>query len=287
MGLAVELFLPSSLAIIMFSLGLGLTYTDFTKILKQPKDFFLGAIIQILILPLVALAIVTVGKIPTELALGIMVLSAAPGGVTSNILTAYARGDIALSISLTAIISLISAITLPFILTISHEIIAGEKIHNISMVQTAVSIFFIVTVPVIIGLLTRRHAPGFTARIQKKVEFVSAILFAIILMGAIYEQRSNIVLYFTQAGLATLTLNLIMLTLAILLSKCFSSGLKQQIAITLECGLQNGTVAITVAALLLGGGMTIIPAAIYSLIMFPTALILVMIFRMKGKKDIQ
>ena len=263
MGLAVELFLPSSLAIIMFSLGLGLTYTDFTKILKQPKDFFLGAIIQILILPLVALAIVTVGKIPTELALGIMVLSAAPGGVTSNILTAYARGDIALSISLTAIISLISAITLPFILTISHEIIAGEKIHDISMVQTAVSIFFIVTVPVIIGLLTRRHAPGFTARIQKKVEFVSAILFA------------------------TLTLNLIMLTLAILLSKCFSSGLKQQIAISLECGLQNGTVAITVAALLLGGGMTIIPAAIYSLIMFPTALILVMIFRMKGKKDIQ
>ena len=287
MGIAVELFLPFSLAVIMFSLGLGLTFADFTKVLKQPKDFCLGSIIQILILPIVAFVIVTVWKMPTELALGIMVLSAAPGGVTSNILTLYARGDVALSISLTAVISLISAITLPLILTISYEILAGEKIYEISMVQTAVSIFVIVTVPVIIGLLTRRHAPVFTSRIQKKVKTISTILFAIILMGAIYEQSSNIMIYFSQAGLAALTLNLMMLTVAVILSKCFSSGLKQQIAITLECGLQNGTVAITVAALLLGGGMTIIPAAIYSLIMFPTAFILVIIFRMKDKKTIQ
>ena len=210
MGITVELFLPFSLAIIMFSLGLGLTYTDFTQILKKPKDFCLGAFIQIFLLPLVALAIVTFWKMSTELALGIMLLSAVPGGVTSNILTAYARGDIALSISLTAIISLISAITLPLILTISYGIIAGKQINDISIVRTAVSIFCIVTVPVIIGLLTRRHAPVFTSRIQNKVECVSSILFAVILVGAIYEQRLNILPYFTQAGLAALTLNLIM-----------------------------------------------------------------------------
>ena len=281
MGIVTEIILPLGLAFIMFSLGLGLTIEDFARVAKAPKDFLIGATAQIVMLPAVAFILVSLWNLPPELALGVMIIAVAPGGVTSNILTAFARGDVALSISLTAVISLLSVITIPLILVFSYRVLLGGQLGDVSVLGTALSVFLIVTVPVAIGLLTRKFAMNFASRFEEMAKTIAGILFVIILAGAIYQERSNLVDYFAQAGLVTLTLNVTMMLLAFILAKLFASGLKQCIAISIECGLQNGTLAITVSAILFGGGLTTIPAATYSLIMFVTALLFVIFLRSK------
>ncbi|MFL2668108.1 MAG: bile acid:sodium symporter family protein, partial [Alphaproteobacteria bacterium] len=211
--------------------------------------------------------------------LGVMIIAAAPGGVTSNILTAFARGDVALSISLTAVISLLSVITIPVIVVFAHNHLIGGDPGSISIMGTALSVFLIVTVPVILGLLTRRFANNFVARFASKANALSSALFVIILGGAIYQERSNIIDYFAQAGLITLTLNITMMALAYVIARLFASGKNQRIAISIECGLQNGTLAIAVSTLLFGGGLATIPAATYSLIMFGTAFLFIAYLR--------
>ena len=279
MGIITEVILPLGLAFIMFSLGLGLTTADFSRIIKTPKDFLVGAILQIIMLPLVAFALISLWHMPPELALGVMIIAAAPGGVTSNILTAFARGDVALSISLTAVVSLLSVVTIPLIVIFAHEVLIGGQLGKVSVLEMALSLFLIVTVPVVIGMLTRKFAENFTSRFHKRAQSISGILFLFILAGAIFKERSNVISYFAQAGLVTLTLNLIMMFIAYMIAMVFSSGLKQRIAISIECGLQNGTLAIGISTLLFGGGLTIIPAATYSLIMFVTSLLFVGYFR--------
>ncbi len=279
MGVVTDVILPIALAFIMFSLGLGLTLDDFARVLKAPRDFIIGASAQIFLLPAVAFLLVTLLDVPAELALGVMIIAAAPGGVTSNILTAFARGDVALSISLTAVISLLSVITIPIIVVFTHNHLMGGDPGSISIIGTALSIFLIVTVPVILGLLTRRFANNFVARFASKANALSSALFIIILGGAIFQERSNILDYFAQAGLITLTLNITMMVLAYVIARLFASGKNQRIAISIECGLQNGTLAIAVSTLLFGGGLTTIPAATYSLIMFGTALLFIAYLR--------
>ena len=279
MGIITEIILPLGLAFIMFSLGLGLTTADFSRIVKAPKDFLVGAILQIIMLPLVAFALIKLWHMPPELALGIMIIAAAPGGVTSNILTAFARGDVALSIALTAVVSLLSVVTIPLIVMFAHEALIGGQLGKVSVLEMALSLFLIVTVPVVIGMLTRKFSENFTSRFHKRAQTIAGIFFLFILAGAIFKERSNVIAYFAQAGLVTLTLNLIMMFIAYLIAMVFSSGLKQRIAISIECGLQNGTLAIGISALLFGGGLTIIPAATYSLIMFVTSLLFVGYFR--------
>ena len=279
MGIVTDIILPIGLAFIMFSLGLGLTVADFARVVKAPRDFIIGASAQIFLLPTVAFLLVTLSDVPPELALGVMIIAAAPGGVTSNILTAFARGDVALSISLTAVISLLSVITIPVIVVFAHNHLIGGDPGSISIMGTALSVFLIVTVPVILGLLTRRFANNLVARFASKANALSSALFVIILGGAISQERSNIIDYFAQAGLITLTLNITMMALAYVIARLFASGKNQRIAISIECGLQNGTLAIAVSTLLFGGGLATIPAATYSLIMFGTAFLFIAYLR--------
>ena len=280
MGFIVDVVLPLALAFIMLALGLGLTFDDFARVVRRPRDFAVGAVSQIVVLPGVAFALASIWPMAPELALGLMIIAAAPGGVTSNILTAFARGDVALSISLTAVISLLSVITIPIIVVFAYGQFIGEQTgRDISVAGTAVSVFLIVAVPVLIGLLVRRFAEGFALRFEPAARKISAVLFVLVLAGAIYDQRANIVPYFAQAGLVTLVLNLLMMAIAYLLARMFATGPTQRIAIAIECGLQNGTLAIAVAVLLFGGGLAAVPAATYSLIMFGTALIYIALLR--------
>ena len=285
MGIITDIVLPVALAFIMFALGLGLTFADFARVARQPRDFLIGVASQLILLPAVAWLLVSVWSLPPELALGVMIIAAAPGGVTSNILTALARGDVALSISLTAVISLVCVVTIPLIVVFAHDrLMDGSATGDVSVAKTAISVFVIVTVPVTIGLLVRHFAAGFSRRVEPAVRHISTVLFIIVLAGAIYQERANIVTYFAQAGLITMTLNVVMMVLAYCIARLFASGPRQRITISMECGLQNGTLAIAVAAILFGGGLVAVPAATYSLIMFATALIYVAIARRSVKQ---
>ena len=274
MSIVTDIFLPIALAFIMFALGLGLTGADFLRVLKQPKDFFVGAISQIILLPVIAFILVKIWPISPELAIGVMIIAAAPGGVTSNILTSFARGDVALSISLTAIISLLSVITVPFIIVTSLGFLGSEIVaQNISLTNMAISMFLIVTVPVIIGIIFRRFTSNAAIKFEPIAKKISIILFVIVLLGAILAEKDNIVSYFADAGLITLALNVIMMIVAFYVAKLLGTGNAQKKCIAIECGLQNGTLAIFVGTTLFGGGAFVIPAATYSLIMFATSLI--------------
>jgi BASS family bile acid:Na+ symporter len=264
----------------MFALGLGLTGADFLRVLKQPKDFLVGAISQIILLPVIAFILVKIWPISPELAIGVMIIAAAPGGVTSNILTSFARGDVALSITLTAIISLLSVITVPFIIVISLRFLGSEIVaQNISLTTMAISMFLIVTVPAIIGIIFRKFASNIAIKFEPMAKKISIILFVVVLLGAILAEKDNIVSYFADAGLITLTLNVTMMIVAFYVAKLFATGNAQKKCIAIECGLQNGTLAIFVGTTLFGGGAFVIPAATYSLIMFATSLIFVFLVK--------
>ena len=280
MGIVIDVFLPLALAFIMFALGLGLTGSDFLRVVKQPRDFFVGALAQIILLPIIAFILVKIWPIAPELAIGVMIIAAAPGGVTSNLLTSFAKGDVALSVSLTAIISLLCVLTIPFIVLTSVGLLADSSItQDISLIGIARNMFLIVTVPVILGVLFRRFASGIALSFEPIAKKVSTVLFVLVLFGAIAAERENIVSYFAQAGLITLVLNVVMMVVAYLVAQSLASGTKQKKCITIECGLQNGTLAIFVATSIFGGGMYVIPAATYSLIMFATSLIFVYLVR--------
>ena len=280
MNIVTDVILPLALAFIMFVLGLGLTGADFLRVIKQPRDFFVGAFSQIIILPIIAFILVKIWTIAPELAIGVMIIAAAPGGVTSNLLTSFAKGDVALSISLTAIISLLCVFTIPFIVLTSIELLGGsDVIQGISLLSMSRDMFLIVTVPVILGMLFRRFTQGVALKFEPIAKKISIVLFILVLLGAVAAERDNVVSYFAQAGLITLTLNVFMMVIAYYIAQLFASGIKQKKCITIECGLQNGTLAIFVATSIFGGGIYVIPAATYSLIMFGTSLIFVYLIR--------
>ena len=280
MSIVTDIFLPLALAFIMFALGLGLTSNDFIRVVKQPKDFFVGALSQIILLPIIAFCLVKIWPISPELAIGVMIIAAAPGGVTSNILTSFAKGDVALSISLTAIISLLSVITVPFIIVTSLSLLDSNAVsQNISLTSMAISMFLIVTVPVILGMLFRRFASNAAINFESVAKKISIVLFIIVLLGAILAEKDNIVSYFADAGLITLALNVIMMIVAFYVAQLLATGNAQKKCIAIECGLQNGTLAIFVGTTLFGGGAFVIPAATYSLIMFATSLIFVFLVK--------
>ena len=280
MNIVTDVILPLALAFIMFVLGLGLTGSDFLRVVKQPRDFFVGAFSQIILLPIIAFILVKIWPIAPELAIGVMIIAAAPGGVTSNLLTSLAKGDVALSISLTAIISLLCVITIPFIVLTSVGLLNDSSItQDISLFSMSRDMFLIVTVPVILGTLIRRFASGVAVKFEPIAKKISIVLFVLVLLGAIAAERENVISYFAQAGLITFVLNVVMMIVAYCVAKLLASGMKQKKCITIECGLQNGTLAIFVATSIFGGGMYVIPAATYSLIMFATSLIFVYLVR--------
>jgi len=272
---------PIILALIMLGLGLGLKVEDFTRVFKNPKDFIVGFISQLIILPIVAYLLIIILRTPPEIAIGVMIIAAAPGGVTTNILTKFADGDVALSISLTAVISLISIITVPFIIFTSADLFGITNIStNISMVGIALKMVLVVTIPVILGMVIRKFADNFIAPKVDIFNKLNIIFFIIFFIAAFYEERENIINFIVQAGLITLILNITMMIIAYYLAKNFASGIKQRKCIALECGLQNGTLAIFVSTQIFGSDIIYaIPTGAYALIMYITGFIFVYILR--------
>jgi BASS family bile acid:Na+ symporter len=271
---------PIALALIMLGLGLGLTGKDFIRVINQPKDFLVGLICQLLILPIIAFILIKIFNTSLELALGVMIIASAPGGVTSNVLTKFANGDVALSISLTAIISLISILSVPFIVFMSADLLGASNISNeISMISISIKMFLVVTLPVALGMLIRKFATNFIISKTKLIQNISIFLFIIVFMAIWVEEWENIASYIVQAGVITLTLNIIMMTVGYYAGKFFTSGIPQKKCISLECGLQNGTLAVFVASQLFNDVTFLIPTAAYALIMFLTSLIFVFIVR--------
>tara|TARA_B100001027_G_scaffold98067_1_gene67329 strand:- start:360 stop:1211 length:852 start_codon:yes stop_codon:yes gene_type:complete len=275
---------PIILALIMLGLGLGLKVENFSRVLKTPKDFFVGFFSQLIILPIVAYLLIIILKTPPEIAIGVMIIAAAPGGVTSNILTKFANGDVALSITLTAIISLISIFTVPFIIFTSADLLRITNItENISMIGIAFKMFFVVTVPVILGMIIRKFAENFVASKAEIFNKVNIIFFIIFFIAAFYEERENFINFFKQAGLIALVLNITMMVIAFYLAKYFASGIAQRKAISIECGLQNGTLAIFVSTQIFGADILYTtPAAAYALIMYITSFIFVFLLKNKN-----
>ena len=270
---------PICLALIMLGLGLGLSIKDFTRILRVPKDFFVGFFSQLVILPIVALGIALILNLPEALAVGLIIIAAAPGGVTSNVLTKFANGDVALSISLTAVVSLISSVSVPFVVITSADILGVAISSDISMTGIALKMALVVTVPVVIGMTIRGFAENF---ISSKINIINKItgwLFVIVFAAIWIEEKDNILTYLAEAGLAVLILNIVMMTLAYLIAKKFVSGIAQQKCIALECGLQNGTLAVFVATLMFDDITYVVPTAAYALIMYITGFIFIYILR--------
>ena len=271
---------PIALALIMLTLGLGLTIKDFTRVIKQPKDFLLGATCQLIILPIIAFILIKIFKTPVELALGVMIIAAAPGGVTSNVLTKFANGDVALSVSLTAIISLVSIISVPFIVFKSADLLQIKYITNeISMVGISIKMFLVVTLPVLVGMIIRKFATIFIISNEKIIEVLSLIFFMIVFIAIWVEEWENISTYLKQAGFITLVLNLSMILIGYYLAKFFSTGVEQRKCISLECGLQNGTLAVFVATQIFNDVSFIVPTAAYALIMFVTSILFVLLVK--------
>ena len=271
---------PIALALIMLGLGLGLTGRDFLRVINYPKDFLVGFICQLILLPVVAFIIVLILDLPIEIALGVMIIAAAPGGVTSNVMTKFANGDVALSISLTAIISLISIISVPFIIFKSADLLGISNIStNITMTGIAFKMALVVTVPVILGMIIRKFAENFIRSNIATIERITTLLFIIVFASIWIEERENIFTYLKQAGLAVLLLNIIMMLIAYYVAKLIASGIKQRKCIAIECGLQNGTLAIFVATQIFSDISYIIPTAAYALIMYITGFILIFILR--------
>jgi len=271
---------PIALALIMLGLGLGLTLRDFTRVLIQPRDFLVGLICQLILLPIIAFILIKIFNISIELALGVMIIAAAPGGVTSNILTKFSNGDVALSISLTAIISLISIFSVPFIVFKSADLLQVSNVSkNISMTGISLKMFLVVTLPVLLGILIRRFATNFITSKTKIIQRISVILFLIVFLAIWIEEWDNVINYLASAGLITLVLNIIMMFVGYYMAKLLASGIEQRKSISLECGLQNGTLAVFVATQIFDEMIYLVPTAAYALIMFATSLIFVAIVR--------
>ena len=270
---------PVCLAIIMFGLGLGLTTSDFTRLLKTPRDFFVGFLSQVILLPVIAFGLILIIPMPIEIAMGVMIIAAAPGGVTSNVLTKFANGDVALSVSLTAVVSLLAIFIVPLIVFNSASFIGVEITKDISMASIAVKMFFVVTVPVLFGMIVRSLITDFIISKTLIIQRLSIILFLIVFISIWVEEWDRIVSFIARAGLVTGILNLVMIFVGYYVAKMFASGVAQRKCISLECGLQNGTLAVVVATQLFDEMVFMVPTAAYALIMFVTSIFFVLIVR--------
>jgi bile acid:Na+ symporter, BASS family len=271
-----ELFLPFSLAVIMFGMGLSLRIEDFKRILIYPKAVGIGLLNQLVFLPIIAFGIANLFELPSELAVGLMILAVCPGGATSNLITHLAKGDSALSITLTAFSSVITVFTIPFLVnySIGHFIPGGEA-QQLEVVGTVVSVLVITIIPVALGMLVFAKMPKLASKLDLPFRRISAIFFVIIVVAAVLKEKENLVRYFVEAGPAALSLNLATLALSFGTARLFKLPFRQGLTIAIESGIQNGTLGITIAATLLMNSVMTIPSAIYSLIMFGTAALVI------------
>ena len=275
---------PLGLAFIMLGLGMNLKVQDFTRVVKFPKDFLVGFICQMVVLPIIAFILIKLLNTPIELALGVMIIAAAPGGVTSNVLTKFADGDVALSITLTAIISLISIVSVPFIIFLSIDLLNIDYVlKDISMMGISLKMFFVVTVPVLIGMTIRHFATSFISNNVLLIQRISIALFVLIFISIYIEEWDNIISFIVRAGLIALILNIVMMFVGFYVAKFFATGIAQQRCISLECGLQNGTLAVFVSTQLFDEMVYIVPTAAYALVMMITSIFFVFFIKKKLK----
>lgn len=271
---------PIALALLMLGLGASLTAKDFLRVIKNPKDFFIGFACQLVVLPLIAYLLIITLSVPIELALGVMLLAAAPGGVTSNVLTKFADGDVALSISLTAFMSLVSIATVPFIIFHSIDLFNIDYVYKeISMIGISLKMFSVVTIPVILGMIIRHFANDLIVNNLKFIQRISILIFLIVFVSIYIEEWDSIVMFLTTAGIVALALNISMMIIGFYVAKFFASGVAQQRCISLECGLQNGTLAVYVGTQIFDNMTYMVPTAAYALIMMTTSVIFVFILR--------
>tara|TARA_X000000368_G_C22880768_1_gene645192 strand:+ start:40 stop:888 length:849 start_codon:yes stop_codon:yes gene_type:complete len=271
---------PIALALLMLGLGASLTAKDFLRVIKNPKDFFIGFACQLVVLPLIAYLLIITLSVPIELALGVMLIAAAPGGVTSNVLTKFADGDVALSISLTAFMSLVSIATVPFIIFHSIDLFNIDYVYKeISMIGISLKMFSVVTIPVILGMIIRHFANDLIVNNLKFIQRISILIFLIVFVSIYIEEWDSIVMFLTTAGIVALALNISMMIIGFYVAKFFASGVAQQRCISLECGLQNGTLAVYVGTQIFDNMTYMVPTAAYALIMMTTSVIFVFILR--------
>jgi BASS family bile acid:Na+ symporter len=272
-----ELFLPFSLAVIMFGMGLSLRIEDFKRILIYPKAVGIGLLNQLVLLPILAFGIAKAFSLPPELAVGLMILAVCPGGATSNLITHLAKGDAALSITLTAFSSVITVFTIPFLVNYSiGYFIPGGEAKQLEVVGTVVSVLVITIIPVALGMLVFAKVPKLAAKLDLPFRRISAIFFVVIVLAAVLKEKENLVRYFVEAGPAALALNVATLALSFGIAKLVKLPFRQGLTIAIESGIQNGTLGITIAATLLMNSVMTIPSAIYSLIMFGTAALVIL-----------
>ena len=272
---------PFALALIMLALGASLTVKDFTRVFQHPKEFFVGLVCQLIVLPVIGYLLIIILKTPVELALGVMLIAAAPGGVTSNVLTKFANGDVALSISLTAFTSLISIVSVPYIVFLSIDLFDITYVEKeVSMLGISLKMFVVVTVPVIIGMIIRKIFNNFIENNMRYIEKMSIGLFCLVFVAIYIEEWDSIIMFITTAGTIALMLNISMMIIGFYIAKFFASGVPQQKCISLECGLQNGTLAVFVGTQLFGENMTyMVPTAAYALIMMVTSVVFVIFLK--------
>jgi len=263
------IILASALIIIMLGMGMSLEMKDFNRIIYYPKAIFVGLVNQIILLPIIGFVITLLFPMQPEIAIGIMILTACPGGPTSNLITHLAKGDLALSVSLTAVSSLITIITIPFIVGFSLNYFAVEgQMVTLNIFETIAQIFIIVVIPIAIGMMLRRFYSKFSLRMAKPVRIASGVVLAIIIIGIIIRERAHMEEYFRQAGIATLVLNIVTMFIGFYSAKLLKLKNPQAISISIESGIQNGTLAITVAVVLLGNSAFAVAPAVYSILMF-------------------
>lgn len=276
-----EIFLPVALGIIMLGMGLALTPADFKRVALFPRATFVGLFCQLILLPLVAFGMLQVLSLPPELAVGVMLLAFCPGGATSNLLSNLARADVALSITLTAISSMVTVFTIPYFVNLSMEYFIGEgKYVELPVLKTMLQIVVITILPVSIGMLIRWKYPQGATKAERPVKIASAVFITLVILGAIFKEKDNLAGYFVQVGVITLLINVVILTGGYLVGKLSRLSHPQRAAVSIESGIQNGTLAIAIAtsSLLLNNSQMSIPAAVYSLIMFATGGMAVYLF---------
>ena len=271
-----QIFLPISLAIIMFGMGLTLVVGDFGRLFTYPKAVIVGLCNQLIFLPLIGFSIILLFDLSSSMAIGIMILALCPGGPTSNLITQVARGNIGLSVTLTALASLITVFTIPIILSQAITYFTGETgvVIELPIVQTMLQILIITVIPVSIGMVIRKKNEGFALRMEKPMRTASTVLFVIIFLLVMIANKDLIVEAMKEVGLATLLLNLSTMALGYITARAFRIKGKSQISITIESGIQNGTLAFVIATTILNNVEMGLPTGAYSIWMFITGGIL-------------
>lgn len=266
-----SVILPASLFIIMLGMGLSLVIDDFKRVAKYPKATIIGLVNQLILLPIIAFVIVTALGVPSMIAVGFMLIAACPGGVTSNLISHVSKGDTALSITLTAISSFITVLTIPIIITFAIAHFMGTTTTlELPLMKTVIQILGITVVPVSIGMFINYRFPNFAKKMDKPTRIASTIIFVVIVIGIVLANLDVMEKYFFQLGWISLLLNIITMSLGFFTAKFFKLNLPQSISISIESGIQNGTLAIVIATSILKQPELSIPAAVYGLVMFLT-----------------